>query len=484
MQHFNPKKDMKKLLYSLLIFSLVLVTSCDFSKTNIDPNNVTGDKLSLNQRLPTLEFFMGNILASDIPKTIGNTMGQVIYIQGNTGLNTYLYSPADPSKTSMWNNLYTRALFTADQIIKEADSKNAPIYRGISKVIYAIALANLTSIWGDVPYKQIFNTGDFPNPAFDTQESIYDGIQKLLDEAIVDLANTSSAIKPTADDFIFKGDVSKWTKTAYALKARYYLHTAKVRATSYDLAEEALKNALVSNVDNCLFKFQDGNPDQTHPLYNERVGTQNTQVDLKFIDILNAKNDPRLPFYSSVRRSILTGRRALYGPLYSSKDSYIPIVTFEECLFIQTEISMFKSGKSAAEPIFKNAIKASLERVCSERNWTADSGTTAPAIIPITSSVLGIYVDSKGNIGSLATDTDVWKRIFEQKYIAMFLQAEIWNDYRRASKYVAEVDGLPILTPRAGNAIPTRYNYTSNEINYNTSTPADPGIFAKVWWDN
>lgn len=475
---------MKNIFQILFIFCVISISSCDFTKTNIDPNNITEDKLLLNQRLPTLEYFFGNVLASDIPKTVGNTMGQTIYIQGNTGLNTYLYGPADPSKISLWGSSYSRVLFTADQIIKDADSKNAPLYKGISKIIYAVGLANLASIWGDVPYKQLFNIGDFPDPVFDSQESVYDGIQKLLNDAIIDLTNTTSALKPTADDFIFNGDVAKWTKTAYALKARYHLHTIRVRQTSYDLAEAALANALQSNADNCVFKFVAGNPSQTHPLYNERVGTQNTQVDTKFTDLLNAKNDPRLPFYSTVRSSLTTGKRALYGPLYSSKDSYMPVITYEECMFMKAEITMAKSGKAAAESDFKTAIKASLERVCSEKKWTSDSGTTALSIIPITSSILGTFINSQGNIDSLATDADVWKRIFEQKYIAMFLQAETWNDYRRTKKYIPEADGLPILTPRAGNALPRRYNYPSNEINYNKSTPADKGIFATVWWDN
>ncbi len=466
----------------LLAFSLVLM-GCDFSKLNIDPNNITGDKLSLNQRLPSLEYFFGNYLASDVPKTISNTMGQVVYIQGNVGLNTYSYAAADPSKMAIWNNLFANVMYTADQIIQEADLKKIPYYRGIAKIIYAIGLAHATAIWGDVPYSQLFKNSEFPNPVFESQESIYGNIQKLLDQAIVDLSTPATGIVPLDDDFIFRGNTAKWIKTANALKARYYLHTIKVSNSSYDLAESALANALQSNDDNCLFKFQIGNPEQQNPLYSERVGTQNTQIDVAFTDNMRAKNDPRLPFYSTVRSSLVTGRRALYGPLYASRDSYIPIVTYEECMFMKAEIAMFKSGKAAAESDFRKAIKASLERVCTEKKWTADSGATALATIPITSSVLGTYIQAQGNLDSIATDEEVWKRLFEQKNIALFLQAEIWNDYRRATKYIAGVDGLPQITPRTGTAIPRRYNYPFNEVNYNKSTPTDPGIFSRVWWD-
>lgn len=474
-----------KNIYSkiVLLASTFILLGCDFSKLNIDPNNITGDKLSLNQRLPSLEYFLGNYLASDVPKTISNTMGQVVYIQGNVGLNSYSYSSADPSKTAVWNTLYANVMYTADQIIQDAELKKAPHYKGIAKIIYAIGLAHATAIWGDVPYSQLFKNSEFPNPIFDSQESVYGNIQKLLDQAIVDLSAPATGIVPISDDFIFSGNTAKWIKTANALKARYYLHTIKASNSSYDLAESALANAMQSNDNNCLFKYQIGSPQQQHPLYNERVGTQNTQIDVAFTDNMRAKNDPRLPFYSTVRSSLVTGRRALYGPLYASRDSYIPIITYEECMFMKAEIAMFKSGKAAAESDFRKAIKASLERVCSEKKWTADSGVTALAIIPITSSVLGTYIQAQGNLEALATDEDVWKRIFEQKNMALFLQAEVWNDYRRATKYIAGVDGLPQITPRTGTAIPRRYNYPFNEVNYNKSTPTDFGIFAKVWWD-
>lgn len=475
---------MKNFKTYILITLVLHLLGCDFKDINVDPNNITGEKLSLNQRLPSLEYYLANTLASSVPRSVNNTMGQVIYIQGNTGLNTYLYSVSDPSKTTLWNDLYARIMFNADQIIKESDKTNAFGYRGIAKVAYAVALANATSIFGDVPYNQIFNTGTYPNPAFDKQEDIYNGIQKMLDEAITDLSNgTGSNIKPSTDDFIFKGDLNKWIKTAYALKARYYLHVVKQQEGAYDLCLTALSTSLVDNSDNALFKFQAGNPDQTHPLYNERVGTQNTQLDGKFTDLMNMKKDPRLPFFSTVKSSITTGKRSLYGPLYSSKDSYVPIITYEECLFMKAEIAMYKSGKNAAETDFKAAIRASLERVCTVQNWTADSAAAGVPILSPTSSLLGLYITNQGNIDSLSSNDLVWKRIFEQKFIALFLQGEVWNDYRRATKYVSGVDGLPTITPRAGTAIPRRYNYPFNETNYNTSTPTDPGIFGRVWWD-
>ena len=160
-------------------------------------------------------------------------------------------------------------------------------------------------------------------------------------------------------------------------------------------------------------------------------------------------------------------------------------MTYEECLFMLTEINMHKFGKQSAQPILKNAIKASVERVCLKTIGVIDSTSNNIVLgIPDTSAILKNYISLQGTIDTISvSNDDAWKRIFEQKFIALFLQAEVWSDYRRTSKYVQDVDGLPIIVPREGTVLPRRYPYTFNETNYNTSTPQDQGIFTKNWWD-
>ena len=61
-----------------------------------------------------------------------------------------------------------------------------------------------------------------------------------------------------------------------------------------------------------------------------------------------------------------------------------------------------------------------------------------------------------------------------QKYIALFQDPELFNDWRRTS--------FPTLTPNTGSTIPRRYPYPQKELNLNSNTPSAT-IFGKVDWD-
>ena len=59
-------------------------------------------------------------------------------------------------------------------------------------------------------------------PSYDSQEVVYDQINMLLDEAISLLSGQdASGITVGDDDLIYGGDVNRWIRAAYALKARY-----------------------------------------------------------------------------------------------------------------------------------------------------------------------------------------------------------------------------------------------------------------------
>jgi hypothetical protein len=67
--------------------------------------------------------------------------------------------------------------------------------------------------------------------------------------------------------------------------------------------------------------------------------------------------------------------------------------------------------------------------------------------------------------------------IMKEKYLALFCDPEVFNDWRRT--------GMPNIVPKKGNEVPRRLPYSQNEIlsNPNTPSPADVTIYSRVWWD-
>jgi hypothetical protein len=77
--------------------------------------------------------------------------------------------------------------------------------------------------------------------------------------------------------------------------------------------------------------------------------------------------------------------------------------------------------------------------------------------------------------------TLLYWELMTQKYIALFNQAETFNDWRRTNNAI----GLgPNPTPSAQkNEIPRRFPYSLGEKSYNSNTPPNVTIWDRVWWD-
>ena len=114
----------------------------------------------------------------------------------------------------------------------------------------------MVDMWGDIPYTEAFE-GNL-HPAYDSQEEIYTMIQQMLDDAIAENQLEPGNLVPDADDFLYQGDMSKWEKFAYALKARHHMHLTK--APGHDAATQA--NLALTALDH-----DSGNKKPSHCLY-------------------------------------------------------------------------------------------------------------------------------------------------------------------------------------------------------------------------
>src|SRR5207248_2705241 len=107
-------------------------------------------------------------------------------------------------------------------------------------------------------------------PKYDDQKVVYAGIEKLLDEATTDLSSTTGR-RPTNNDLLFAGDMTKWVKLAKFLQARTQLRLAYApgedKAARANKALTALAGALQSNADDADFAYPGGanarNPNYT-----------------------------------------------------------------------------------------------------------------------------------------------------------------------------------------------------------------------------
>ena len=97
----------------------------------------------------------------------------------------------------------------------------------VADVFHAMGFMQMLDVYGEIPYTEAL--GNSPVPAYDDGKTIFNGCIAKLDEAI-DLFSKAQEAKATPlskGDVMNGGDVQKWLKLCYGLKARYLLKLSK-----------------------------------------------------------------------------------------------------------------------------------------------------------------------------------------------------------------------------------------------------------------
>lgn len=381
---------------------------------------------------------------------------------------TYLMYNTD--EDGDWTTFYTTQLNNLVVLTKKATANGNYNYSGISQILTAYTLGTVTDLWGDVPFSQAFQGVANLKPAYDPQKQIYIQIQALLDAGIADIKKNAGTV-PGTDDFFFGGDMAKWTKLAYTLKARYYMHLTKApgytAADQSQLALTALENGMASTDDDMKFAYT-GSAGTENPWQQDFISASTDILASTFVNGFTTRNDPRLTkmVAPATETGLYTGRiigSDGIGDLesYSRPSDYYAgigastyLVTYEEALFIKAEATYRISGYAAAAPIYQLAISTNMIRL---------SVPTAAAATYIASRAL--------------TSTNALENIIEEKGTAGFLSMETWVDWRRT--------GYPPLTPVANalSAIPRRLLYPNVELIGNPQAVQSAKLTDRVWWD-
>lgn len=455
---------MKKYIKSIILTAVgaSLLTGCqtELDTFNENPNNPTTTTPTLLLAAMEVSTFSthtsGLIRTSNIfdQHLAGTSVGQLGDIQ------RYILTEQDVNNE--WNTVYGTTLISGHILTRDFADK-FPYYNGIGQILTALNLGYATDVWGDVPYDEAFKAEQGNRaPKYNTQQEIYQRLQTILDEAIVNLQKPAASNEsvPAADDFIFGGNTAKWIKVARVLKARYALRLTQVDTGAAQKALDYITAAgMTTNADdaNAIFLTTTNAWNQWYAFNNSRKNYLKTGK--YFVDGLKTTADPRLPFAiakdqngnytGNAANDLDTTSSSYIGLAYADKDSPVGMVTYAEAKFIEAE-AKFRLGQNA-QPALEAAIAASVLKV------TKTAAT--PAFLATV------------NTATLAN-------IIQQKYNALFLTMEPYNDYRRT--------GLPALVPNQSSntkTVPVRFPTPSDERNYNPNATVVSNVTTKVWWD-
>ncbi|RDY59370.1 SusD/RagB family nutrient-binding outer membrane lipoprotein [Flagellimonas nanhaiensis] len=301
----------KNLLILLALIFLIGLESCESIDLDVNdnPNSATPANSDINLLLNGAMLNFSKWLGEeDEDNRIGFEAGlelvRMLHMYGPLYENAY--EPGDFD--DVWRQSYGGHLSDI-QTIKELASENDLFHHiGVAQILESYTLTTLVDYFGDVPYSTAFRGSDEFNPTLDDDAEVYAIALSLLDEAILNLAESPpTSIASTGDIFYF-GDIDKWVTLANTLKLRIYSNTRLVDPS----VSQAGINALLAEgnlIDSpqedfaVLYGTNSSAPDIRHPQFinNYQNTPSGEYMNMYFMNLLvngfSSGPDPRTRYY-------------------------------------------------------------------------------------------------------------------------------------------------------------------------------------------
>jgi hypothetical protein len=432
---------------------------------------LTGNKLSENPNLPTVasiqQLFIG-VQAGQFAFQEGTVaMMMCQWVQACSGGNSRFvqqaaqYNFGESSNIAAnggdWISAYDGGgLIDIRQVQAKATASGDSTWLGIAKIWEAFTIGTVSALWGDVPHSEAVSGNTAP--VLDNRFVILGNLQTLLDQAIAELTNGSGS-GPGIADLVFSGipDTAQrtaWIRTAWTLKARFYMETAEsLPGSAYPAAIAAALNGINNPTGARDFSSFHTTATSERNMWAQFQSSSGFGTDLEagkaLVDYMNARTDPRRADYFCLNSvggyggddfntppAPNTISLFVCQPPRFEDDARIPYVTYVENELILAEAYAATGDEPSARTHLNNAY----------------------ATVPGLASTAGT-----------ATGAALMDSIMLEKWVAMFQNIESISDYRRTC--------IPALVPSANSFgysnVPGRLFYPLNERNVNPNVP-DP----------
>ena len=516
-------------------FIVITAASCkkDLAKTNINPDQITGQNVDPNLLLTTVQLtypgstnFGGSVWATKwgaagcFMQHVASTNSGFYY--GDKYLNNIT------AMGEMFQDSYTSDVQPVVDLLHLTANKTQ--YRNLhqmTRIMKAMIFQQITDLYGDIPYFQA-GLGYYDRiytPVYDKQQVIYTDLLKEVSQATDSL--DENADKPTGDIlYAESGDqILEWKRFGNALLLRMAMRLTKIDPTTAQtyvkkvVAASLLNNTMQSNADNAIVQHVvTGNTLTQNQDALQIFGNDSTDLRLSSTLISNLKshNDPRLPVIAWIYNPngsdnnpddqigmpngyIVGGVNVKYDITkldtfpkigingYSTFNDNILnlsaphlILTYAETELLMADANVRWPGalgdKVTAKTHYENGVKAAITQLSAYGDAATISDGDAQN-----------YLDNNAAYNDATALSDInmqyWLCSFMDEY-------ETFANWRRSGD-------LPKLTPTTypGNVtqgtIPRRLTYppsqkTSNLANYNAAVANLTGgdkMTSHVWWD-
>jgi len=492
------QKSTSKILFSLLLVSTLVLTSCDLASMNENPNAPTEPTLPFlmtNAQVDLVNQYWGEASLGDF----GNLYAQ--YWSRVQQTEESRYQGLEGTSAGMWESYYlVLSDLKAFATIVRQDPDRARRYGNpqaqiaMAEIMQVYILQVMADIWGPIPLKEALRGRENLSPGYNSQAAIYSALIHSVSSEIQMFPSSDSALQE--GDVMFSGNISKWSAFANSLKMRLAIRIADANP---DLASQAFteanSNTTLDEIDeNSLIPFESAQP-HVNPIYSNNVieGRTDWAVSEPLMTVMNQWDDPRREAYaqessngdyqgfpyglqSGQAESLWAGSSGNYS-LPSERVAYTAtspaiLLTASEVLFSKAEAA--ERGWVNGDPasLYESAIRASMSY------WGVDSES-----------------DIDAYISQVSYNSSEWRQdIGVQKWIALYMQGvQGWVEFRRLDfNGVFSVPPGDPGTNLFGKQFPVRLDYPDSEARLNGemwSEAVDDYLGGtdsqgvRVWWD-
>ena len=486
---------MKNKLNIILILLLTLSISCNDSleEVNTDPNTFpsAGDPQALSSAIG----YMGYIIESDLNFSESFLWSQ--YYTWGIGVsigNEERYVSDAGDFNGYWQRAYANSLTDLNYITSKS---NSAAYRGVANVLKAYLLQGLVDHFGDIPFTEAISgaieDGSILSPEFDSAETvIYPALVAMLNEALSDLELAEEG-EISIDDFIFEGDIAKWTKFANSLKLRVLMRTSE--SNPQGSAIQALINSgtFIESVADMPFIPYSGQTGDQNPMFARAeagVGMFYFASNAT-LNLLESLNDPRAEvLYTNATTGTFAGNLhgidqgtiddepftapasdySMASPYSYSDTNPVILMSPWEVWFLRAEADARYNTSDDATMAFSTAIDLNFNYM-----EVADAAT---------------YITSLNFAGAASLD-DKLDLIGIQKWISLngTQEDEGWIESRRFDRPASRIFTNGIFQTPPGSVLPngtfpSSWLYPESERSFNPNALPQRAITDAIFWDN
>lgn len=465
---------------TLILASVLIFSSCEeWLDVNTSPDSAT--RVTVDQALPVLTFYASQICYDHAE--YGMYLSQALTTGGRSQTGAFAYKGGwemlSMNRHPQWRRHFYDIGVNANALIDEAEKINSRNFILIARTIKLHSTLLTTDAFGDIPLSEVYVSN---SPKYDSQEDVYKWMFKEVDE-LLGLYEDPAWInnpnnKPITQrmDRIFAGDLNKWRAYTKALKARMLLR----KLPNWDNTP-ATCDQIIAAVDaalndpayqDAIYKYDGGSTEKNCPwgpaqprlnlgwaqarenLLTEAIPSRfltyallgaypnirtsrGYALDPRAVELMSPRIDDRnlmiLRFLDN-NIGMPTSMRITYYPdlyagngknPYTKNNGYIMLMSEEELMFMKAEAQYWKGDKTAAYNTTKEAVKKNMVRV----------GVTTENALKL--NYYNKFFEIKLPGEALFTIAD----LMQQKYVAMYLQPELWTDVRRYN-YSSKANGI------------------------------------------